>query len=42
MIIVRPLEITDIDHLMEIALAASSGMTTLPPDRKALERKILI
>jgi arginine N-succinyltransferase len=42
MIIVRPVEITDIDHLMEIALAASPGMTTLPPDRESLERKILI
>jgi arginine N-succinyltransferase len=42
MIIVRPVEITDIDYLMEIALAASPGMTTLPPDRESLERKILI
>jgi arginine N-succinyltransferase len=40
MIIVRPVEIADIDHLMEIALAASPGMTTLPPDRTTLERKI--
>jgi arginine N-succinyltransferase len=42
MIIVRPVEIADIDHLMEIAVAASPGMTTLPPDRKTLEHKILL
>jgi arginine N-succinyltransferase len=40
MIIVRPVKIADIDHLMEIALEASPGMTTLPPDRTTLERKI--
>lgn len=40
MIIVRPVTTTDIDHLLEIAHAAYPGMTTLPPDKATLERKI--
>lgn len=42
MIIVRPVNIADLDHLMDIAIEASPGMTTLPPDRKTIERKILL
>ncbi len=40
MIIVRPVQPQDIDNLLEIARAAYPGMTTLPPDRETLTRKI--
>ena len=40
MIIVRPIREEDIDNLMRLAEAAYPGMTTLPPDRDALIKKI--
>jgi arginine N-succinyltransferase len=40
MIIVRPIREDDIDNLMRLAKAAYPGMTTLPPDRDALIKKI--
>ena len=40
MIIVRPIREDDIDNLMRLAEAAYPGMTTLPPDRDALTKKI--
>ncbi len=40
MIIVRPIRDEDLDNLMRLAKAAYPGMTTLPPDRDALLKKI--
>ena len=40
MIIVRPIKEQDIDNLLRLAEAAYPGMTTLPPDRDALTKKI--
>jgi arginine N-succinyltransferase len=40
MIIVRPIREDDIDNLLRLAEAAYPGMTTLPPDRDALTKKI--
>ena len=40
MIIVRPIKEQDIDSLLRLAEAAYPGMTTLPPDRDALIKKI--
>ncbi|WP_158658174.1 arginine N-succinyltransferase [Agarilytica rhodophyticola] len=40
MIVVRPIQTHDLDNLMDLAHAASPGMTTLPPDRDTLSRKI--
>ena len=40
MIIVRPIKEQDIDSLLRLAEAAYPGMTTLPPDRDALTKKI--
>ena len=40
MIIVRPIKEQDIDNLLRLAEAAYPGMTTLPPDRDALIKKI--
>ena len=40
MIIVRPVTVSDIDGVLELAKQAYPGMTTLPPDRKVLGTKI--
>jgi arginine N-succinyltransferase len=40
MFIVRPIKEQDIDNLLILAQAAYPGMTTLPPDREALTKKI--
>ncbi|MDG0970370.1 MAG: arginine N-succinyltransferase [Porticoccaceae bacterium] len=40
MIIVRPIKEHDLDNLLRLAKAAYPGMTTLPPDRDALIKKI--
>lgn len=42
MIIVRPIRESDLDGLYALAKEAAPGMTTLPPDRAALERKIAL
>jgi len=41
MIIVRPIRVDDIDGLHSLAEAAYPGMTTLPPERDVLEKKIV-
>ena len=40
MIIVRPVQTTDIDDVLKLAEQAYPGMTTLPPEREILEQKI--
>ena len=40
MLIVRPIRREDIDGLLGLAQAAFPGMTTLPPDREVLAKKI--
>ncbi len=40
MLIVRPVTAEDIDGILELAKKAYPGMTTLPPDRIALTKKI--
>lgn len=40
MIIVRPVAVSDIDGVLELAKQAYPGMTTLPPDRSVLGDKI--
>ena len=40
MLIVRPIRDGDIDGLLRLAEAAYPGMTTLPPDREVLSKKI--
>lgn len=40
MLIIRPIQTTDLDALHAMAAAAGKGMTTLPPDRKLLASKI--
>lgn len=41
MLIVRPVELQDLDETLELAKQAYPGMTTFPPDRNKLEQKIL-
>ena len=40
MIIVRPVQTSDINEVLELAKQAYPGMTTLPPERDVLEAKI--
>ena len=40
MIILRPIQMTDLDVLLDIAGKIGYGMTTLPPDRAVLQRRI--
>jgi len=38
--VVRPVELTDLDRLLELAELTSFGLTTLPDDRDLLEKRI--
>ena len=40
MMIIRPVRPDDLDDLFRLARKAKAGMTTLPPDRRLLEKKI--
>lgn len=40
MLIIRPLMLNDLDDLYTMAASAGNGLTTLPPDRTLLQRKI--
>ncbi len=40
MFVVRPVELADLDRLMELADLTSFGLTTLPQDRALLEKRI--
>jgi len=40
MYVVRPVELTDLDRLLELADLTSFGLTTLPQDRELLEKRI--
>ena len=40
MIFIRPIRATDLDALLELAGQTGYGMTTLPPDRAVLQRRI--
>lgn len=40
MLIIRPLQQSDLDDLYTMAESAGNGLTTLPPDRQLLQRKI--
>jgi len=40
MVIVRPVQLGDLDRLLELAELTSFGLTTLPKDRQLLERRI--
>jgi arginine N-succinyltransferase len=40
MLVIRPVRRNDIDDLLELASLATFGLTTLPQDRKLLERRI--
>ena len=40
MMIIRPVRPGDLDDLVRLAEKAEAGMTTLPPDRRLLEKKI--
>ena len=41
MIVVRPIQTSDLDALVELASAAGYGLTTLPHDRELLHKRIL-
>jgi len=41
MVLVRPVSIADLDQLLALAGQAGVGLTTLPPDRDLLKRRIL-
>jgi arginine N-succinyltransferase len=41
MVVVRPVSITDLDQLLELANLAGVGLTTLPGDRELLKKRIL-
>ena len=40
MLIIRPLQSSDLDDLYNMAASAGNGLTTLPPDRHLLKTKI--
>ncbi len=40
MVVIRPVHLNDLDQLLELAFLASFGLTTLPQDRKLLERRV--
>jgi len=40
MLIIRPINIDDLDHLMELLRGSAHGLTSLPLDREVLERRI--
>lgn len=40
MLIIRPMQESDLDDLYDMAASAGNGLTTLPPDRDLLSRKI--
>ena len=40
MFVVRPIQENDIEQLMTLASQAKAGLTTLPHDRKILEKRI--
>ncbi|OEY65591.1 arginine N-succinyltransferase [Marinobacter sp. X15-166B] len=40
MLVIRPLQMTDLDDLYQMAAEAGKGLTSLPADRELLERKI--
>ena len=40
MLIIRPIEKTDLDQLYALSALASAGLTSLPSDREVLQRKI--
>lgn len=40
MLVIRPVTSDDIDHLLELSRHATFGLTTLPKNRKLLERRI--
>src|SRR4051812_50228864 len=42
MVIVRPVTDADLEPLLELARLAGAGLTTLPPDREILSRRIAI
>ncbi len=40
MMVIRPVELTDLDDITELAAKTGSGLTTLPNSRDHLEAKI--
>ena len=40
MLIIRPIQKTDLDQLFALSALASAGLTSLPSDREVLQRKI--
>ena len=40
MLVIRPVQLSDLDELYELSALAGSGLTTLPHDRRVLERRV--